>query len=206
MTHWYVIRLKPGASREAPRRRGDDPEAERPSIVERALGDAGIACYLPRMRKDVIHHRTKKKLVKAFPLFTGYAFARLAPRDHGRIRDCDGVGNVLGVNGAPWPVPDAIVDRCREAETAMRFDETHEARVARGEIGRSARETALMRFPEGSTVRVSSGLFAGFNGQVKDAVGKGVLRVVIDMMGGLTPVEFEPDHLEIISTEGKKAA
>lgn len=195
MTNWYIARLAPGATRAAknrPWREAKDGE----TAFELEMEEEGFACYLPKLRKEIIHHRTKKVLVRAFPLFTGYAFVSVT--NDGRwpaLRDCETVGSVLGVNGRPWPVSSDVVDQLRAAETGMAFDETRAARILRKQEGRTRRETTALQFPPGAVVDVSAGQFAGHHGSVVSVTGRGQVKVMLQMFGGLVPVEMSAGDL-----------
>lgn len=194
---WYVATLKPGATRRA-KDRPVDVQAEREeSVVERSLRDAGFACYLPKMRKEIIDHRRPgRRIVRSFPLFTGYVFVAMPAPRWFALRECDGIASVLGVDGVPMPVPVGDVDRLRNAELGLLFDDTREGRLRRKEIGRNDRETAEMKFPPGTMVRVRKGPFAGFNGMVEGVTAQGLIKAAIEVFARAMPVEFPLDAVE----------
>lgn len=197
---WYVIRLGAGATRKS-KRGTDDEILMGVTVVERALMDAGFEPYLPRLRLERRHHRLKKIIVKSLPMFTGYAFVDVGD---GQIRwrdlvDCDGVAGVLGYDGTPMPVATESVEAIRAAEIAMVFDDTREARIARGQEGKNKRETARKRYRQGMVVRPTKGPFEGFNGFVEDVTGQGLIKVAIEIFGRATPVEFDPSQLDLVA-------
>lgn len=200
-TNWYVIRLKPGATREAPRRSWVARDVPDEAVVERGLREAGMACYVPRMKKDCIHHKTHAIVTRSFPLFTGYAFAGMARLrlDFPALRAAAGVAGVLGLNGEPWAVPASVVEHCRQQQADMVFDETREAKIRRKEIGRTRRETTAMMFAPGSAIRVAEGPFAGFNGQVTNVNGRGEVKALINLFGGLTLVDFDVGQIRKVA-------
>jgi transcription antitermination factor NusG len=211
---WYVIRLKPGANREAPHRRGETigPYRRgetfgpiRPSIIERALTDAGLTCYVPMAWVESRNHRTHKKTVRPLPLITGYAFVRLTEADYSRARACDGVAGILGWNGRPWPVPDQAVAVFQTREASGEFYAPLKEAFA-ALPGRKAKKYSEATFKAGARVKPLDGAFAGYHGLVESVAGRGAVKVMIDLFGRLTPVEFEPDQLEIISPATPKAA
>lgn len=195
MTAWYVVRLAPGATRNAknrPWREAKDGE----TAFELEMEEEGIGAYLPKLRREIIHHRTKKKIVKSFALFTGYGFVSVANDSRWPdLRACETIGGVLGVNGRPWAVSGDLVNRLRAAETGMEFDDTRAARILRKQEGRTKRETTAMQFPEGSSVDIVSGTFAGYHGMVRGVTGKGLVVVMLQMFGGLVPVERAAEEL-----------
>ena len=184
---WYVVRT--------------NIKCEKRALA--ALTAAGYEAYLPLMRRDVVHHRTKKVVTKELVLFNRYLFVAQPARgaDWFRLRRCDGVEAVLGANGRYLPVDARAVEAFRQAEAELEFDETRAARLRRKEIGRTLKATAAMRFPVGAAIRVRKDFsrahpFGGFFGQVESVRGKGVVTAMIELFGRLTPVEFQPGEIE----------
>jgi transcription antitermination factor NusG len=213
---WFVVRVRPGGSREAPDRiiqhgalKGMPyPRARQgESKIERALRDEGYACYFPRMKKDIIHHRTKKRIAKSFPLFTGYIFVSLASMnmDFRTLRELDFVGPVVKVGEVPVPISDQMVASIQEAQSDLQFDDTEEARIHRGERFRNEKDNFAAKFPEGREVRVLAGPLGGFHGHVVDRRGIDRVKAMIAIFGGETPVEFEADQLEPLEIRRKSA-
>ena len=192
-TNWHITRIKPGASRVVRQFVTDDGQLEDQTLAER-----GFDCYFPRMRKDVRNRRTRQIITRRFPLFAGYAFVGLPSgnADFYRLTTCPAVSYVLGVDGEPWCVPAAEVERLRHAEANLAFDDTREARIRRREEGRTRRETIAMQFPEGLPVHVHDGPFAGFHGHVTTVTGRGHVKAMINLFGRLTPCQFEATDLE----------
>ena len=87
---WYVVRT--------------NIKCEKRALA--ALTGAGYEAYLPLMRRDVVHHRTKKVVTKEFVLFNRYLFVAQPAEgaDWFRLRRCDGVEAVLGSGGRYLPV------------------------------------------------------------------------------------------------------
>lgn len=195
MTNWYAAQLAPSATRPAKNHayRAALPEE---TTFEQQMAEAGILCYLPKMRRDIVHHRTKKKLTRAFALLTGYAFVSVACDSRwAALRSCDSVSGILGANGRPWPVPADQVNRFREAEANMAFDVTHAAEVHRARESRKQRGETAERIPVGSQVSVALGQFAGHHGSVVSVTGRGQVKVLIELFGGLVPVEMPASDL-----------
>lgn len=202
---WYVLRVKAGASRQAKERIVIPDWRREENEAERELRDAGFTCYFPRMRKEITHHRTKKKIVRAFPLFTGYTFVDMASNrmDFDILHGMKFIGAPLGINreAGVRPLPRGLVEDFMAAEADMIFDDTREARIKRKQEGRTKRETAKMLFPVGGRVKVKSGQFgehpfSGFHGEVVSVEGRGTIQVMIELFGGLVPCEIDPHQLE----------
>ena len=202
---WYVVRTKPGASRQA-RERIVIPDWRREeNEAERELRDAGFFCHFPRMRKEITHHRTKKKVVRAFPLFTGYVFVDMASNrmDFDILHAMRFIGAPLGINreAGVRALPRGLVEDFMAAEENLEFDDTREARIRRKQEGRTRKETIKMTFPVGDRVTVKGGQFgehpfSGFHGEVVSVEGRGTVQVMIELFGGLVPCEFDPQNLE----------
>lgn len=165
--------------------------------VAESLRLAGFDTYYPRMRKDIIHHRTKCIITKTFPLFNRYLFVAVPTGAFGAIREVDGVECFLGVGGTPLPVPGRLVAEFQTAEMDMQFDDTKAAKVHRGEILANEKAQLAAIFHQGRGVRVREGhSLSGFYGQVVKAKGKSKVKAMIEIFGGLVPVEFEGGDLE----------
>jgi transcription antitermination factor NusG len=184
---WYVVRT--------------NIKCEKRALA--ALAAAGYEAYLPLMRRDVVHHRTKKVVTKEFVLFNRYLFVAqpASGADWFRLRRCDGVEAVLGSGGRYFPVDARSVEKFRRAEAELEFDETRAAKLRRKEIGRTMKATAEMKFPAGTDIRVKKGVahahpFGGFFGKVESVRGRGVVTAMIELFGRLTPVEFQADEIE----------
>lgn len=214
---WYIARIKSGFSREAKERLDKDGNPREPdrvgeSRIERSLRDEGFECYFPSMRKDIVHHRTKKRIAKRFPLFTGYIFVQCEYAATSKAKDCDGVSEVLGIgvgeDRKPWPLEASIVEGLRHQEGDLIFDDTETARIKRREQGRTRKETIKLTFVEGLPVRVKKDwqhehMFSGFHGQVVSVTGRGTVKTMMEIFGNLVPVEIEASFLE---PAGSKAA
>jgi len=163
-----------------------------------SLRSAGFDVYLPRMRKDIIHHRTKAVITKEFVLFNRYLFVGVesGPFHFGFARSCDGVESLLGVNGLPARVSAKIVREFREAEVEMEFDDTRKAKIYRGEIMANEKDELKAKFHKGLRVAVKEGhSFSGFYGSVVAAKGRRKVKAMIELLGGMVPVEFDARDL-----------
>lgn len=160
----------------------------------RTLRAAGYRVYMPKMRKSIVHHRTKKKIVKRFKLFNRYLFVAFDPTnlDFGRARKCDGVRTILGIqlDGKPWEVSRDLIKRCMLAQRKGEFDDVT---VEPG----SEKAVSKKRFAVGSRVQVKEGhAFSGFHATVTKIKGRGVIRAILEVFGKAVPVEFSPQDVE----------
>ena len=58
----------------------------------------------------------------------------------------------------------------------------------------------MLRFPIGARVRALRGPFGGFSGHVSDITGRGVVKAMLAMFGGLTPVDFTIEDIELLAS------
>ena len=161
---WYVLRT--------------NPQCEDRAKV--SLEAAGFISYLPKMKKETRHVRTKEWLVKEYPLFTRYIFVGMEEgREHwGYVRGCDGVECALGVNGKPLRVPTNEVQAFIEAQGNGEFDQLRRSSVKRP-------------FRVEEPVEIQAGPFAGFSGNVVSIGGKRQVEIMVKIFGRLTPVSID---------------
>lgn len=191
MTNWYVIQTKSRAEEEA----------------AASLREAGFRVYLPKMAKDIIHHRTKKKTTRHFVLFNRYLFASPRHNPHlGAMKFCDGVDMVLksiGEDGRYIPIAHRLVSQLMLDQRALKFDDTRRARIRRKQEAETEKETLRMLYPGGQRIRVKDDWkhkhpFGGFYGSVVRVDGKKRIRAMLELFGSLVPVEFNPDDIEAV--------
>jgi hypothetical protein len=105
MGEWHAVRVKPGA------------ESKALVGIEAARMQAFLPVELVRT-----NHRSRSEVIWR-PLFPGHMFAMLDPsRDLPRLREIDGVDDVLRRDGRPVPVTDDAVAAIRRAERDGLFD------------------------------------------------------------------------------------
>ena len=196
---WYVVTARPGWTRRSCQRPGlfGLPDRE-VTMIEAALADAGFQNYLPRMKREIIHHRSKRLIVRTFPLFAGYLFAVAQGREElSRLFSVDGVTTVLGSGSMPVPLPPGLVEEIMNAEIDLQFDETREARLRRGEIGKSGRATTRLRFPVGSRIVTRAGtVIPGFHGMVTSVTGRRAIKAVLDGLEHMGEIELPVKGIE----------
>jgi transcription antitermination factor NusG len=121
------------------------------------------------------HHRVQ------LPLFTGYAFVRIALRDRLHILKVPGVARLVGFGGMPAPLPDGDIERLRQALASGTKVEPHPFLTA------------------GRRVRVTAGPLAGAEGTIVRR--RGILRMVlsVDLIQRSILVEVEANSLEPVA-------
>lgn len=181
--HWYVVRTTV---------KGEVKAAEN-------IRKAGFDTYYPRRRVEVQHRRTKVFVVKEEPLMPRYLFVgqpKVNP-DFYRLRNCDGVEGILGVDGRPIGVSHKSVEDIYLAEIEMDFDDTRAARIHRKEEAVSVKENTIRQYPAGQSVVVIDPVnpFSEHAVVVHDVTKAGKIRTLIELFGRMTSVEFEPRQL-----------
>jgi transcriptional antiterminator RfaH len=135
-----------------------------------------FSVFLPKILKSVRHaRRIQTKLAAYFP---GYLFVRLdLGRDRWRsVNGTFGVGYLVGPGDRPQPVPLGVVETmlsCSDDRGVLSFQE-------------------LQR---GQRVRMTAGPFAEQIGILDRLDATGRVRVLLEIMGGMTPVEARRDYL-----------
>jgi transcription antitermination factor NusG len=188
MSNWYAVRLKPMAARPSKH----DP---RYTNIEYALGSAGIEHYLPLDRREIIHHRTKKPIDKAFPLLPGYAFV-CDVDDWYELHRVDYVAGVLGVGGTPLRLHGTDIENIRIAEGEI--FQRYEAQKAKRRLEEEMKEKhipqrrARVLYPAGSTVKINEAhmLLGGRNAIVKEATGRDTIRALVETLNGMVTAEL----------------
>jgi transcriptional antiterminator RfaH len=163
MTEWHAVHAKIGAEGRA--------------LI--GIEAAGMGAYLPveLIRKN---HRGEREIIWR-PLFPRYLFAAIDPgRDLARLRETDGVEDVLRAGGQLARVPDEAIEAIRRAQSAGIFDHTGSA----------------TGFKAGDSVRLVDGPFAGLIARVRSARSRHRLQIMVDFVHQLT---VGADRLEKIA-------
>lgn len=181
--HWFVVRTTV---------KGEEKAFEN-------IRKAGYDTYYPRRRIEVQHRRTKTYVVKEEALMPRYLFVgqpKLNP-DFYRLRNCDGVEGVLGVDGRPIRISHKSVNDIYLAEIEMDFDDTRAARIHRKEELESAKDNTKREFPAGRSVFVTDqgSPFATFGGVVEEVTKSGKVIALMELFGRMTAVQFDGKQL-----------
>lgn len=108
MIGWYVLTVRPQSERQ----------------VERGLGEAGIACYLPRQTRLARRKgRATGACIKS-PLLPGYVFVQIdTDRQIRPVMEIDGSIDFLhGASASPVAISAAFIAELRQAEDDGAFD------------------------------------------------------------------------------------
>jgi len=147
--------------------------------VARSLEYRRVDCFLPLVRQPRRWKNGQKVKVDE-PLFPGYIFARIAPKNYFHVLNVPGVLSVVGPARQPSPVDDGEIESLRA-----------------GLAERNSRPHPFLTI--GQKARIIEGAFAGKTGiLIKDA---GNLRVVLTLEAIMKSfsVEVNVDELEVVA-------
>ena len=89
--------------------------------VRRHLEQIEVEAFLPTVRKWSRWKDRKKEV--DWPLFPGYCFARFDPSATSRVVKSPGIVDVLSIDGAPAPIPEAEIQSLRQlVESELKYD------------------------------------------------------------------------------------
>lgn len=178
---WYVIETKSKAER----------------LARDEIAKLGLDAYLPEYQIERFNRRKRVTIVNTLCHFPRYMFVEMdVARDTGRVLACRGVADVLpGIPFAPQPVPAKDVLELRAAQVAHLFDDTDKARRLRGETVKNTLAATKKRLAD-KRVRIMTGPFTSYDGEVDAVHSLERLRVIIDIFGRPTPVELEMGQIE----------
>ena len=173
---WYVVHTQSGYEKKVK------------SNIESRIGsmnmeDSIFEVVIPM--EDVIEFKNGKKVVVQKKVFPGYLYIRcfLDDQSWDVIRNTPGVTGFVGTAGKPIPLSRSDV------ETALAVPEEEEAE---GTGAAAKRQRPKLDYEVGESVRVKTGPFADFNGQIAEINEDQLkVKVLVNIFGRETPVELE---------------
>jgi transcriptional antiterminator NusG len=173
--HWYVLRVQ--TARE---------DQVRESIEKRAkaAGLDEVIGHVVVPTEKVKEIKRGAATVRERKIYPGYVMVECELNDDTQllINDTPGVGGLLGTGNIPVPMTDKDVEKM-----LMEAERTEES------------PTTKITFAAGDRVRIKEGLFQNFDGEIEEIwPEKGQVRVIVSILGRLTPVELEYWQLESI--------
>ena len=146
--------------------------------VHQDLGLHAIESFLP-LYETVHRWKNGCKVRVELPLFPGYLFVRIDPRERFKALSIPGAISIVGSLNGPWPLPDAEIVSLRASLQSCKFEPHPYLAV-------------------GQKVRIKSGPLAAMTGFLVRQ--SGGLRVVlsVDLIQQAAAVEVDVDDVEAI--------
>jgi len=167
---WYVIYTMPKAEKK----------------VSSALGQMGIGVFLP-MYEEIVQWSDRKKRTKR-PLFPGYVFVNLAPKEIGRAYGLPGMLRFLTTNGVKDVVPESDITQIRLL------------------LGAKPERCANARWHTGQEVQVLFGPMAGLQGTLIHDRGNHRLIVNVKSIQQSVLVDVSASHVQLVATSMRSMA
>ena len=172
---WYVVHTQSGYEKKVK----SNLESR---INSMNMEDAIFEVVIPM--EDVIEFKGGKKVVVQKKVFPGYLYVRCFLDDHSWdvIRNTPGVTGFVGTGGKPIPLSRSDV------EGALTLPEEDDADGATS----TKRQRPKLEYEVGESVRVKTGPFADFSGQIAEINEDQLkVKVLVNIFGRETPVELE---------------
>jgi transcription antitermination factor NusG len=162
LAHWYALHTYPRHEKR----------------VHEDLTLRVIECFLP-LYETVHRWKNGCKVRVELPLFPGYLFVRIDPRQRFKALNLPGAVSIVGSVDGPWPLPDAEIVSLRSRLQAHKFEPHPYLAV-------------------GQKVRIKSGPLADLTGFLVRQ--SGGLRVVlsVELIRQAVAVEVDADDVEPI--------
>lgn len=148
------------------------------------LNKQGFETFMPMRRKTVRHARQSRDVLR--PIFPGYLFIRFGAErsDWRKINSTFGVSSLISFEKAlPAVVPDKLMEglqaRCDETNVLQPLDD----------------------LKVGESVKMMSGAFGDFIGEIETFVADDCVRLLLDFMGQATRVDIPRADLERVSAQ-----
>jgi transcription termination/antitermination protein NusG len=173
---WYVVHTQSGYEKKVK----SNLESR---INSMNMEDAIFEVVIPM--EDVIEFKNGKKVVVQKKVFPGYLYVRcfLDDQSWDVIRNTPGVTGFVGTAGKPVPLSRRDV----EAALSVPEEETDDATGAP-----TRKQRPKLDYEVGESVRVKTGPFADFNGQIAEINEDQLkVKVLVNIFGRETPVELE---------------
>jgi transcription antitermination factor NusG len=151
--------------------------------VHQDLGLRAIESFLP-LYETVHRWKNGCKVRVELPLFPGYLFVKIDPRDRFKALDVPGAISIVGSLKGPWPLPEAEITHLRSSLQSCKFEPHPYLAI-------------------GQKVRIKSGPLADMTGFLVRQ--SGGLRVVlsVDLIQQAAAVEVNVDDVEAIGPAPK---
>jgi transcription termination/antitermination protein NusG len=166
LAKWYVVNTYSGHEKKA-------AQQIKQRIKANGLEDEVLDVMVPTQEK-IIAKEGKKRTVED-RIFPGYVLIKMIMNDQTWhvIRNTEGVTGFVGPTGKPSPLPE------QEVKAILAYTQVQQ-------------KTYQASFKVGESVRVATGPFKDFVGQIQEInEGKGQLSVLLSIFGRETPVQLD---------------
>jgi len=154
--------------------------ARHEKVVAEQLCEKSVTNFLPLVK--AVHRWSDRRKTVELPLFSGYVFAKIAPRNDERVRVLRAYGalSFVGARGQGIPIPDAQIDAVRTVvEERVPFSVYPFLKI-------------------GQRVRVRNGALSGVEGTLVSRSGARALIVSLDAINQSLSVRIEGYDVEPI--------
>jgi len=136
--------------------------------------------YIPT--EDIMEIQSGRKMISSKKVFPGYLLVKMLLDDDSWyvVRNTPGVTGFVGSGDKPSPLPDGEVNKILKRQV-------------------SEKPKPKTDFELGQAVRVTSGPFGNFDGNISEInLDQGKLKVLVNIFGRQTPVELNFDQVSKI--------
>jgi len=162
LAHWYALQTYPRHEKR----------------VHEDLGLRAIESFLPLYETM---HRWKNgcKVRVELPLFPGYLFVNIDPRQRFKVLSLPGAVSIVGSASGPWPLPDSEIMSLRDSLQSRKFEPHPYLAV-------------------GQKVRIKSGPLADLTGFLVRQSGGFRVVLSVELIRQAAAVEVDADDVELI--------
>jgi transcription antitermination factor NusG len=149
-------------------------------VAAAMLGTLGVQHFLPL--KSEVRQWSDRKQIISVPLFSGYLFVRMNPRNDSRLQvlKTPGIAGFVGNNMGPLPIPDQQIEDIRRV-LSLQVD-----------------CIVLPLLEEGDLVRVVRGPLAGVEGRILQSNSTTRLLISIEMIHQTLSVSVAGQDVELL--------
>src|SRR4030042_1525027 len=178
---WYVLRV------------ASNKEVQVKESLIRKVTKDGLTDIIGRIEVPIDRIkriRGSKQMVQTKPKYRGYVFMEMEWTEDGRgaekgwlmIKGTSGVGDFIGTEGVPTPMPDTDV-----AKMLLESEKPNET------------PSIKVEFKKGDMIKIREGAFENFEGVV-DSIDRerGIVKVIVTIFGRSTPLDIEYWQIEKI--------
>jgi transcription termination/antitermination protein NusG len=172
---WYVVHTQSGYEKKVKSNLGN-------RIGSMNMEDSIFEIVIPM--EDVVEFKNGKKVVVQKKVYPGYLYVRCFLDDHSWdvIRNTPGITGFVGTGGKPVPLSR------RDVESALSVEDDVDA----DGMSATKRQRPKLEYEVGESVRVKTGPFADFSGQIAEINEDQLkVKVLVNIFGRETPVELE---------------